>query len=171
MKKVLSIFVFIAIVFSFVSCSVSGEDPLGKITLKLKDTQKCSDCSIKFSTSTDMMASFYITPTGFDLDKLDEKGYKMKITITYDVYYKKDWDFLIGYLGSPKYEVSVTNSDGAGKIEKDLTTTTSSKTRTFSFSSNIVDLKNTRLILTFSTDNIQNIIYFKNIIVDYQCYK
>lgn len=95
----------------------------------------------------------------------------MKITASYDVYYKKDWDLGFGYAGSPKYEVSVVNPDGMGKIDDNMPTETTSQTRTFSFSSKIVDLKNTRLVLTFSTDNIQNIIYFKNIKVDYQCYK
>ena len=118
-----------------------------------------------------MSASYYITPEGFEWDKLEEKGYKMKITVTYDVYYKKDWDLGFGYAGSPKYEVSVVNSDGMGKIDDNMPTETTSQTRTLSFSSKIVDLKNTRLVLTFSTDNIQNIIYFKNIKIDYQCYK
>ena len=171
MKKVISIVLLLAVALSFVSCSASGDGLLGAVTLKLKDTQKCKDCSIKFSTSNDMSASYYITPSGFDMDELDKKGYNMRITVTYDVYYKKDWDLLIGYLGSPKYEVSVVNSDGMGKIDKDLSTSTSSQTRTFSVSASVADLKNTRLILTFSTDNIQNIIYFKNITVDYQCYK
>ena len=155
--------------FSISSCS--GTNPLDLVTLKLEDTQRCKDCSIKFSTSTDMSASYYITPEGFEWDKLEEKGYKMKITVTYDVYYKKDWDLGLGYAGSPKYEVSVVNSDGMGKIDDNMSTQTTSQTRTLSFSSKIVDLKNTRLVLTFSTDNIQNIIYFKNIKIDYHCYK
>ena len=95
----------------------------------------------------------------------------MKITVSYDVYYKKDWDLGFGYAGSPKYEVSVVNSDGMGKIDDNMPTETASQTRTLSFSSKIVDLKDTRLVLTFSTDNIQNVIYFKNIEVDYLCYK
>ena len=169
MRKIVSVILLLAMVISISSCS--GANPLDSVTLKLKDTQRCRDCSIKFSTSTDMSASYYITPEGFEWDKLEEKGYKMKITVTYDVYYKKDWDLGFGYAGSPKYEVSVVNSDGMGKIDDNMSTKTTSQTRTLSFSSRIVDLKNTRLVLTFSTDNIQNIIYFKNIKVDYQCYK
>ena len=118
-----------------------------------------------------MSASYYITPNGFDMDELEKKGYNMRITVTYDVYYKKDWSVGLGYLGSPKYEISLVNSDGMGKIDKDMSTSTSSQTRTFSVSASIADLKNTRLVLTFSTDNIQNIIYFRNITVDYQCFK
>ena len=169
MRKIVSVILLLAMVISISSCS--GASPLDSVTLKLKDTQRCEDCSIKFSTSTDMSASYYITPEGFEWDKLEEKGYKMKITVTYDVYYKKDWDLWFGYAGSPKYEVSVVNSDGMGKIDDNMPTETTSQTRTLSFSSKIVDLKNTRLVLTFSTDNIQNIIYFKNIKVNYQCYQ
>lgn len=152
--------------FSIASCS--GANPL---TLKLKDTKRCENCSIKFSSSTSMSASYYITPENFEWDKLEEKGYKMKITVTYDVYYDKDWNLGFGYAGSPKYEISVINSDGMGKIDSDMSTKLTSQTRTISFSSKIVDLKGTKLILTFSTDNIQNIIHFKNIRIDYQCYK
>ena len=169
MKKTISIIMLLVMMFSIVSCS--GSNPLDTVALKLEDTQRCKDCSIKLSSSTDMSASYYITPEGFEWEKLEEKGYKMKITVTYDVYYKKDWGLGIGYAGSPKYEVSVVNSDGMGMIDDNMPTKTTSQTRTLSFSSNIVDLKNTRLVLTFSTDNIQNIIYFKNIKVDYQCYK
>ena len=169
MKKTFSIILILTLVFTFVACS--GANPLDTVTLKLEDTQKCEDCSIKFSPSTNMSASYYITPEGFEWDKLEKKGYKMKITVTYDVYYKKDWGLVFGYAGSPKYEVSVFNSDGMGKIDDNMPTETTSQTRTLSFSSRIVDLRDTKLVLTFSTDNIQNIIYFKNIKVDYQCYK
>lgn len=169
MRKIVSVILLLVMMISISSCS--GANPLDSVTLKLEDTQRCKDCSIKFSTSTEMSASYYITPEGFEWDKLEEKGYKMKITVTYDVNYKKDWDLRFGYAGSPKYEVSVVNSDGMGKIDDNMPTETTSQTRTLSFSSKIVDLKNTRLVLTFSTDNIQNIIYFKNIKVDYQCYK
>ena len=169
MRKIVSVILLLVMVISISSCS--SENPLDSVTLKLEDTQRCKDCSIKFSTPTDMSASYYITPEGFEWDKLEEKGYKMKITVTYDVYYKKDWDLGFGYAGSPKYEVSVVNSDGMGKIDDNMPTRTNAQTRTLSFSSKIVDLKDTRLVLTFSTDNVQNIIYFKNIKIDYQCYK
>ena len=45
-----------------------------------------------------------ITPTGFDYDKLEKSGYRIKIKVTYDVYYKKDYDvpFDVGYASLPK---------------------------------------------------------------------
>ena len=169
MKKTVSIILLCLMVFSLVSCSEVS--PLDAMTLKLEDTQRLKDCSIKFSSSTNMSASYYITPEGFNWEKLEEKGYKMAITVKYDVYYEKDWDLGLGYVGSPKYEVSVFNSDGMGKMDENMPTETTVQTREISFSLRAVDLKDTRLVLTFSTDNIQNVIYFENIKVDYQCYK
>ena len=113
----------------------------------------------------------YITPEGFDLYELEKRGYGMEIKVTYDVYYKKDWGIGLGYAGSPKYEVSVFDSDGMGVMDKDMTTKTSKTTRTITLTSGIVDLKNTKLFLKFSTDNVQNIIHFENIRVDYRCFK
>lgn len=170
MKKATVLILVLTVLFLLVSCG-AGQNSIDSLTLKLEDTQRCKDCSIKFSSSTNMSASYYITPEGFEWDKLEERGYKMRITVSYDVYYTKDWGLGFGYAGSPKYEVSVVNSDGMGKIDDNMPTETTSQTRTLSFTSKIVDLKNTRLVLTFSTDNVQNIIYFKNIKVDYQCYK
>ena len=169
MRKTITTFILFLLVFLLVSCS--GGNPIDTITLKLTDTKTCQDCSIKFSTSHNMSASYYITPEGFEWEKLEGKGYRIKITVTYDVYYKKDWGLGFGYAGSPKYEVSVVNSDGMGKINDNMPTEESAQTETLSFSSSIADVKNTRLILTFSTDNVQNIIYFRNIKVDYQCYQ
>ena len=169
MRKIVSAILLLVMMFSISSCS--GTNSLNSVTLKLEDTQRCEDCFIKFSSSTDMSVSYYITPEGFEWKRLEEKGYKMKITVSYDVYYKKDWNLSFGYTGSPKYEVSVINSDGMGKIDDNMPTETKPRTRTLSFSSKIVDLKDTRLVLTFSTDNIQNIIYFNNIKIDYRCYK
>ena len=169
MKKIVSAVLLFAILLFLISCS--GQNPLDAVNLKLNDTQRCANCSIKFFSSENMSASYYITPQGFEWDKLEEKDYKMKITVSYDVYYEKDWDLGFGYAGSPKYEVSVVNSDGMGKIDDNMIAPTSSQTKSFSFSSRIADLKNTKLILTLSTDNVQNIIYFKNIKIDYQCYK
>ena len=141
-------------------------------TLKLQDKKYCTDCSIKFMDSNySPMATYYITPSGFEMDKLNEKGYSMSITVSYTVYYKKNMLIDIGYLGAPKYELTILNSDGLGKMETDIVAPKSEKNRSIQVSSTIVDLIDQRLTLTFSTDNIQNVIYFKNIVVTYQCYK
>ena len=58
MKKTISIIMLLVMMFSIVSCS--GSNPLDPVTLKLEDTQKCKDCSIKFSSSTDILILFQV---------------------------------------------------------------------------------------------------------------
>ena len=139
-------------------------------TLKTQDSVRCVGGAIKFLDDKLSPALIYnITPTGFELDRLEEKNYYLSLLITYDVYYKKDYDALwdIGYAGAPKYEVTIANSDLMGKMEEDLTTSKSTKTRTTDLNLRISDIRYTKWTLTFSTDNVQNIIYFNNIVVDY----
>lgn len=133
--------------------------------LKLKDQKTCKDLSLKFEGSY-----FYITPNGFDIERLSQLGYNLTITVQYDVYYVKDYDVLwdIGYLGSPKYEVSITNSEGIGQFKNDLSTAKQAKTKTITYKCSAAELKNQSIKLKFSTDNIQNIIYFENIVVTYE---
>ena len=135
--------------------SVNSDITLYAKWLKLTDQAKCRDCSIKMDTKLDFSATYSITPTGFDFEKLNQKGYSMRITVTYSVRYVKDYNVLwdIGYAGSPKYEVFLMNQNGLGKMEEDLSTTTSSKTRKITLTRSIADLMNDRLTLTFSTNN------------------
>lgn len=178
-KKWFCVFFCVFCVLGFSSCDSifptgNGNLALPEWGLKLNDTRQCADCSIKFMDNSKYSSCiYYVTPTGFEMNKLSEKGYTMKISVTYDVYYKKDYDVLwdIGYAGSPKYEVFLLNDDGLGSMQKNLTTKTQSMTRTITYISTATDLLNTKIKLTFSTDNIQNIIYFKNIVVTYVCYK
>lgn len=141
--------------------------------LDLQSSTFCESGSIKWGKGHSSSITYYVTPSGFDLEKLASKGYHMKITVSYDVHYRKDYDVLwdIGYAGSPKYEAYLLNSDGLGDINENMSTATNSITRSLVYSSSVADLKNQRLTLTFSTNNIQNIIYFSNIVIQYQCYK
>ena len=140
--------------------------------LKIKDSVKYSGCDIKaIDRSFYGSKNYYVTPNGFDMNTLATRGYQMKITVTYDVWYSKDYDVLldVGYAGSPKYEVSLLDSDGIGKNQTKLGTTKQMTTRTISIQSSISDFINERIILNFSTDNIQNIVHFDNIVVTYEC--
>ena len=105
------------------------------------------------------------------VEELEKKGYYVRINLSYDVYYNKDYTFPIGYAGSPKYEVTLLNEKLVGFQEKDLTTTTSTKTKTFTWTQVPEFFNDESFTLTFSTDNIQNTIYFKNITVTYECVK
>ena len=176
MKKIIIfILMLCGLVTTLSGCFEAIEDISTAVeNLKLTDTKRCASCSIKYLDSDyNSSASYYITPNGFEMDKLEEKGYYMEIKVTYDVYYKKDYDVLwdIGYAGSPRYEISIMNSDFMGKAEKDLSTTLNSVSRQLTIRASVADINNQRWVLTFSTDNIQNIIYFNNIIVNYRCFK
>ena len=173
-KIILGVLICFVSLFAFIGCLSNETEGTGDSqSLKLTDTKKCEDCSIKMSTKHNSSATYYITPENFDYDKLEEKEYKMKVSVSYDVYYKKDYDVLwdIGYAGSPKYEVYILNDDLIGVKDENLTTKTTTQSRSIVYTSSIVDLRNMKLTLTFSTNNIQNIIYFKNINVNYKCIK
>ena len=165
MKKYLTLFLAITIILAFSACNnvVDVTTPL-----KLEDSKYCDNTTIKTSSST-----YLITPSGFDLEELNNREYKMKITVTYDVYYTKDWDVLwdIGYLGAPKFEVCILDDDLIGKMDKNITAPSNLKTKTITYTTDIVNLIGSKVFLTFSSDNIQNKIHFKNITVKYKCFK
>ena len=104
------------------------------------------------------------------MDELALKEYYLEIIVTYEVYYEKDYDVLwdIGYEGSPKYEAYILNSDKVGTIKENLSTNKEADKRSMTYKISAADLKNHSITLKFSTDNIQNIIYFKGIVVSYE---
>lgn len=133
--------------------------------LKTREETSCKDAVIKFWANDDCAAIYDITPSGFNLDRLEELEYYCHIYVTYDVYYKKDYDvpFDIGYAGAPKFEAYILRPDGSGYGDDDIKATTSTKSREIDVNVRISDIKDKKLSLSFSTDNIQNKIYFKNI--------
>ena len=156
-----------------VGCAITDSEGNFKVKLKTEDVMYCNGSSIKLDKGYDSAITYRVTPNGFDYDALTKKGYSgIKIHVSYKVKYVKDYDVWldIGYVGAPKYEVFLLNSTGMGRIENNLTTTTSWSSRTVSMSVNFADLENDTYSLSFSTNNIQNIIYFDNIVVTYTCY-
>lgn len=141
--------------------------------LKTEQTINCKSTVIKDWSGNNSSAAYSITPSGFDFEQLSKEGYYLKIKITYDVYYEKDYDVPlgIGYAGSPKYEAYLYNSKKYLSVDEDMSTTTSTKTRTIEVTISAADMMNEKITLEFSTDNIQNLIYFKNIVVEYKCIK
>lgn len=127
--------------------------------------------SIKMWTNSDPKKVYDATADELDFEKLADMGYYVKVEIKYDVYYERDYNLDLGYAGAPKYELMFLDDDLKGLIEKDLTTTKSSKTKTFTFTQPASFFEDTNMKITFSTDNIQNTIYFKNISVTYTCIK
>lgn len=153
--------------------TVSSDITLYAKWLKLTDEGKCRDASIKLWADNDPAVYWDITPTGFDLQKLGAEGYNMTITVTYTVSYQKDYDAWldIGYAGAPKYQASIYDEDGLGKHLSDLSTTKGGTTRTITFSRTAASLIGEDITLSFTTNNIQNTIFFEDITVTYNCYK
>ena len=142
--------------------------------LRVSDAMNCSDCSIKFMDNDFSNSYAYtITPPRFDLDTLATEGYIMEIIVEYNVHYAKDYDVLwdIGYMGAPKYEVYMYNNSTCYVSDKNLTTSKSPTTRTITYKTYATNIKNSKITLVISTDNVQNIIYFDNMTVTYNCYK
>lgn len=140
--------------------------------LKVEDTVKCNGGHIKGSGNYSSSIRYNVSPNGFDMERLENLGYNLRIDVSYDVYYVKDYDIPldVGYFGGPGYEVSIEGEDGYGTHENDVPAPKSKETKTISYASTIANIKKENLKLTFSTDNIQNIVYFENIVITYTCY-
>lgn len=126
----------------------------------------CQDIKIKaLSSSYDNDKSFGLSLAGFDYDYLQKNSMGLQFKIVYNVKYKKDYDVLfdIGYAGSPKYELSLINDSLQGYFEEDLPTTKSEVQRCYTYNTALDFSKDEQISLVFSTDNVQNIIYFSDI--------
>lgn len=128
----------------------------------------CQDTKIKALSSTyDNDKSFGLSLVGFDYEYLEKNGMGLQFKIMYNVKYKKDYDvpFDIGYAGSPKYEISLINSHSQGYFEENLSTTKSETERCYTYNTALNFSKDQQISLFFSTDNVQNIISFSDVIV------
>ena len=142
--------------------------------LKTSSTTKCTSCKIKWDSDIGESKIYTLTPSGFNLTRLQEKEYRsIKIKVEYDVYYEKDYNVIgnIGYMGAPKFEVYLLNSKETGRIEEDIKTQTTPSHRTITYNMLISDVMSDNITLEFSTNNIQNMIHFENIVVTYTCEK
>lgn len=141
--------------------------------LRVKNQSICKDVVLKNWEGNYPSVDFPISPNGFDMDELAKQGYKMNITVNYTVYYRKAYDVPldIGYMGAPNYSVFLHNSQHMGVSHSDRRASKSSENKQLTLTGNITDIKNTSWTLNFSTENIQNKVYFENITVTYECYK
>lgn len=139
--------------------------------LKIYDTATAEDCNISGKSGYKSACSFNISPPDFDFNALAERGLKLKITVSYDISYQKKYDVLwdIGYLGAPHYEIYLLGEDLKGAWEEDIQAPQSSKTRTITMCTDADYFHNNIIKLKFSTNNIQNLIRIKNIVITYEC--
>lgn len=128
----------------------------------------CQDINIKaLSMLYDNDKSFYLSLAGFDYDYLEKYRMGLRFTIMYSVKYKKDYDVLwdIGYTGAPKYEISLVNNYLETYIEMNLPTTKKEVRNSYTYITPLIFSKDKQISLFFSTDNVQNIISFSDIVV------
>ncbi len=160
MKKILVLILSAIMIFSATSCGSSG--------LKTDSVVTCENFSIKFSTSTDSTKAFAVAPQDLDWDALAEEGYKnVRITVHYKVRFEKQWNIGLGYLGAPRYDVSILNSDGEGESLVAMETDTELKSKGISRTMSLEEVANKEITLTFTTTNLQNLISFEDITVEY----
>lgn len=138
--------------------------------LRLTDFTSCTGCDLKCWTDHPSSTSWQISPKRFNLEKLAEKEYYMSITVSYTVSYAKDYTLPIGYGGAPEYDVSILNSKGYGTRKKDLETSTSAVRHSIVYTQSVSSFINEDIFLIFSTYNIQNIVYFRDISISYKCF-
>ncbi len=138
--------------------------------LKIEDSTKIEGG--KFSGKSDYASAIYcdVSPN-FDFDTLSQKGMSIEISVSYDIYYKKDYNIIgnIGYMGAPRYEVYLLGEDLKGVWEEDVSTPSSSQTKKLVMCTTASYFKDNNITLTFSTNNIQNYIKVENIVVNYRC--
>ena len=162
MKKILAMLLLLSVCVSIVSCG-----------MKLNDEKTFDD--VRIEHKIDLLnqvtkATYYVTPTDFDFEALIEGGYKMEITASFELSYEKTWgigDF--GYFGAPQYDVSILDKNGVGESRKAVTIQENNETVSVKYTANVKDLVDNSVVLTLSSGNIQNVVFFKNIVVSYRC--
>ena len=160
MKKILSLLLALAVIICAVSCTPAGyESTLADATLEYK----------LVNAQTSGKATYYVTPTKLDLNDLASKGYNVEIEVSYEISYDKRWGIDAGYTGAPKYDVTILDKNGVGVEKNGEVPEKNPETNSIVYTASASDLKDNRVILTFSTINIQNTLYLKNINVKYKC--
>ena len=137
-------------------------------------TINCKGVKIKaLSEKYDYSQSLGLSLAEFNYDYLEKNGMGLQFKIVYNVNYTKDYNILwdIGYAGSPKYELTLKNSSSQGYYEENLTTTKSIKEKCYTYNTELQFSKNEYVYLVFSTDNVQNVISFSDIVVTVEVIK
>lgn len=151
--------------------SVKYDTTLYAKWLKIHDTATCDAATISGKKDYSSAISYNVSPRGFELAALAERNMLLRITVTYDVKYKKAYNVPldIGYAGAPKYEVYLLGDDLKGDYKENLTTSTAAKSRSIEICTTASYFENNIIELTFSTNNVQNLVLFSNIQITYEC--
>lgn len=117
-------------------------------------------------------ATYIFKPELIQFDELLKKSYStIEIKILFNVYYEQTFDapLNIGYFGAPKFETYLKTTTGTLEFKEDIATTQSPKQYSLYYTGKITSIKDKPLSIEFSSNNIQNILYFDNITVTFQC--
>lgn len=158
------------VVYPFVP---TGNTTLYARWLKLQSSSQCRDVSIKLDDRYECNVSCTLAPNGYDLETLALLGYKLRVEVHFEVKYKKDYDVWldIGYMGAPKFTAAIVNSSNYGTVMDDVTAKETWTRMMVGYNTTAASMLNDTLYLQFSTTNMQNIIYFSEITVDYVFHK
>lgn len=181
MKKIAFI-LLVAMLLSLGACTKSDDskasDSAGNAGGKgewtnATETIECADASVQFSydNSYSYKAEYALLPSKLDLSAIAAQNYDIKIDVTYEVYYVKDFDvpFDIGYLGAPDHDALIVNAYDEGTSNKDLPTSTTATAESISLVTSAKNLLNNPYYLRLITYNLQNIVHFKNIKITFTC--
>ena len=126
---------------------------------------------LSYDDSHSYKEEFELEPPEIDLKTLASQGYYVKIDVTYEVYYVKDFDTPgdLGYLGAPDHDVLLTDAYDWGTANKNISTSTEPTAGSISLVTSAESLNNRNFYLRFITHNLQNVVYFENIEVTYTC--
>ena len=141
--------------------------------IKATDSLSLEDATVQFSVDNELnyKAEYAITPRELDLQALSALGYKVKIEVTYEVFYEKDYDvaFDLGYMGAPDYDVAIVDLYDDGEEWTNLKTELEPKTNSVSTVVSASKLADANIRLKLMTYNLQNVVHFKGIKVNYSC--
>ena len=156
-----------------VSYPMSVEKTMTLYAKWTKDTESssCADAAVQFSLDDEYSykAEYILTPQELDLSALAALGYYVKIDVTYEVYYVKDFDFPLGYMGAPDHSVAILDLYDEGEIREDIPTEKQPEDGSISKVVRASDLLNGVWRLKLSTLNLQNTVHFQDIQVKYSC--
>ena len=142
---------------------------------KATESLSFEGAAVQFDTDNDYSykAEYNITPKELDLKALAALGYNVKIEVSYEVYYEKDYNvaFDLGYMGAPDHDVAIFDLYDEGEEWTDRETKLEPKAESVSTVISASKLSSSQMRLLLMTYNIQNIVYFKNINVTYTCQK
>lgn len=140
---------------------------------KATDSLSLEDAAVQFSVDNEFSykAEYMITPRELDLKALSALGYNVKIEVTYEVCYEKDYDvaFDLGYMGAPDYDVAIVDLYDDGEEWTNLKAELEPKTNSISTVVSASKLAEANMRLKLMTYNLQNVVRFKSIKVNYTC--